>query len=144
MQSNVESRGKQRQPERVNGQQASEKKDQHAQSSAEDRHIVQQKGYRPPEDRVAHPREPHRQCRSDTYCCVHDRDRDQIRGDVAFYLLRDVHDLALTSKARQYLDEAVQENIARDEKEKKKQHGHEEAARKIPGPREKLRKKSWA
>ena len=119
MKSKIKSRRKQRLPESVMSQQASEKKDQHAYSSAKDRHIVQQKGYRPPEDRVAHSREPHRQCRSDTYCCVHDRDRDQIRGDVAFYLLRDFHDLALTLKARQYLDEAVQE-ISPDTRRKKR------------------------
>ena len=40
MKSKVKRRRKQRQPERVNGQQAREKKDQHAQSRAEDRHIV--------------------------------------------------------------------------------------------------------
>jgi hypothetical protein len=51
-------------------------------------------------------------------------------------LLRDFHHLALTPKARQYLDEAVQEDIARHEKEKKEQHRREEAARKMPGPRE--------
>jgi hypothetical protein len=44
------------------------------------------------------------------------------RGDVAFDLLRDFDDLTLTAEARQYLDEAVQEDIARHEKEKKKQH----------------------
>src|SRR5579862_6099207 len=98
---------KQRLPERVMSQQASEKKDQYAQSRTEDRHIVQQKGYRPPEDRVAYPRERHRQCRSDAYRRVHDRDRCQIRGDVAFYLLRYFHDLALAAVARKYLDEAV-------------------------------------
>src|ERR1039458_953648 len=136
MKSKIKRRRKQRLPERVMSQQASEKKDQHACSSAKDRNIVQQKGYRPPENRVAHSREPHRQCRSDAYCCVHDRDRDQIRGDVAFYLLRDFHDLALTPEARQYLDEAVQKNIARHEKEKKKQHRHEEPAGKVSGPGE--------
>src|SRR5664280_262027 len=47
MKSKVKPRRKQRLPERVMGQQASEKKDQHAQSRAEDRHIVQQKGHRP-------------------------------------------------------------------------------------------------
>src|SRR5271166_4663016 len=133
MQSNVESRGKQRQPERVNGQQASEKKDQHAKSSAEDRHIVQQKGYRPPEDRVAHPREPHYQCHNETHCRVHDRDRDQIRGDVVFYLPRYVDDLALAAEVREYLDEAVQKDIAGYEKKKKKQHRGEEAAGKVSG-----------
>src|SRR5580704_14038048 len=112
-------------------QQASQKKEQHAQSRAEDRHIVQQKGYRTPEDRVAHAREPHRQCRSDTHCRVHDRDRGQIRRDVAFYLLRDFHDLALAAKAREYLDKTVQENIARYEKEKKKQYRRKEAAGKV-------------
>jgi hypothetical protein len=61
---------------------------------------------------------------------------DQIRGNVAFYLLRDFHDLALTPKARQYLDEAVQKNIARHEKEEKKKHGREEAAGKVSGPGE--------
>src|SRR5665811_775341 len=66
MKSKIKPRRKQRLPERVMGQQASEKKDQHAQSRAEDRHIVQQKGNRPPEDWIAHSREPHRQCRSDT------------------------------------------------------------------------------
>ena len=136
MKSKVKARRNQRLPERVNGQQASEKKDQHAQSSAEDRHIVQQKGHRPPEDRVAHPGEPHRQCHGDTYCRVHDRDRDQIRGDVAFDLLRDFDYLALAAEARQYLDEAVQEDIARHEKEKKKQHRREETAGKVSGPRE--------
>src|SRR5580704_14615761 len=118
MKSKIKSSGKQRLPEGVMGQHASEKKDQYAQSSAEDRHVVQQEGYRPPEDWVAHPREPHRQCRRDTYCRVHNRDRDQVRGDVAFYLLRDFHDLALTPKAREYLDEAEKENIARHQKEK--------------------------
>ena len=118
------------------GQQASEEKDQDAQSSSEDRYIVQQKRHRSPQDRVAHPRKPHCQCRSDTYCCVHDRDRDKIRGDVAFYLLRDFHDLALTPKAREYLDEAEKENVARHEKEEKKQHGREEAAGKVSGPGE--------
>jgi hypothetical protein len=51
-------------------------------------------------------------------------------------LLRDFHDLALTPKARQYLDEAVEKNIARNEKEEKKQHGREETASKISGPGE--------
>jgi hypothetical protein len=37
-------------------------------------------------------------------------------------LLRDFDDLTLTAEAQQYLDEAVQEDIARHEKEKKKQH----------------------
>src|ERR1700733_8455039 len=131
MKSKIKCSGKQRLPERVMGQHASEKKDQHAQSSAENRHVVQQEGDRPPEDWVAHPREPHRQCRGDTYCCVHDRDRDQMCGDVAFYLLRDFHDLALTPKARQYLDEAKKESIARNKKEKEKQHRREEAAGKV-------------
>src|SRR5271165_1079976 len=44
MKSNIKPRRKQRLPERVDGQQANEEKDQHTQSSAEDRHIVQQKG----------------------------------------------------------------------------------------------------
>src|SRR5579862_3486052 len=101
-------------------QQAGEKKDQYAQSGAKNRYIVQQKGYRAPEDRLAHPRQPHRQCCSDAYGRVHDRDRRQIRRDVAFYLLRDFHNLALAAKAREYLDEAVQENVARNEKEEKK------------------------
>jgi hypothetical protein len=56
--------------------------------------------------------------------------------DVAFYLLRDFHDLALTPKAREYFDEAEKENIARQEKEEKKQHGREEAAGKVSGPGE--------
>src|SRR4029453_9685333 len=144
MKSKIKPRRNHRLPEYVVGQQASEQKDQNAQSSAEDRHIVQQKGHRPPEYRVAHAREPHRQCRSDTYRRVHDRYRDQIRGDVAFDLLRDFYDLALALKARQYLDEAVQENIARHEKEKKKQHRREETAGKASGPREKFRKKGGA
>jgi hypothetical protein len=80
----------------------------------------------------------------DTYSCVHDRDRDQIGGDIAFYLLRDFHNVALTPKARQYLDEAVQEDIAGHEKKKEKQHRHKEAARKMPDPGEQLRQKSWA
>ena len=88
------------------------------------------------QDRVAHPREPHRQGLSDTYCRVHDRDRDQIRGDVVLDLLRDFDDLALVAEARQYLDETAQEDIARHEKEKKKQHRREEAAGKVPGTRE--------
>jgi hypothetical protein len=58
------------------------------------------------------------------------------RRDVAFYLLRDFHDLTLTPKTRQYLDEAVKENIARHEKEKKKQNRHEEAAGKVSRPGE--------
>jgi len=45
-------------------------------------------------------------------------------------------EISTTCRARQYLDEAVQEDIARYEKEKKKQHGREEAAGKVPGPRE--------
>ncbi|HEV2716259.1 MAG TPA: hypothetical protein VGU64_13415 [Terriglobales bacterium] len=48
----------------------------------------------------------------------------------------DFHDLALTPKARQYLDEAVQENIPRHEKEKKKQHRGEKPAGKVSGPGE--------
>jgi hypothetical protein len=51
----------------------------------------------------------------------------------AFYLLRDFDHLALALKARQYLDEAVQEDIARHEKEEKKQHRREEAAGKVSG-----------
>jgi hypothetical protein len=38
----------------------------------------------------------------------------------------------------------MQENIARNEKEEKKQHGREEAAGKVPGPCEYLRQKGWA
>src|SRR6202030_2235730 len=144
MKCKVKPRRQQRLPERVNGRQASEKKDQHTQGSAEDRHIVEQKGHRPPEDRVAHPREPHRQCHGDAYCRVHDRDRDQIRGDVVLDLLRDFDDLALVAEARQYLDETVQEDITGHEKEKEKQHRREEAAGKVPGAREELRQKSWA
>jgi hypothetical protein len=53
-----------------------------------------------------------------------------------FDLLRDFDYLALAAEARQYLDEAVQEDIARHEKEKKKQHRREEAAGKVPGARE--------
>src|SRR5664280_1324648 len=136
MNSKVKPRRKQRLPEYVMGQQTSEKKGQHAQSSAENRHIVQQKSHRPPEDWVAYSCEPHSQRRSDTYCRVHDRDRDQIRGDVAFDLLRDFDHLALALKVRQYLDEAVQEDIARHEKKKKKQHRREEAAGKVSGSRE--------
>src|SRR5450759_4255407 len=128
MKSKVKPRRKQRLPEHVMGQQASEKKGQHAQSSAEDRHIVQQKGNRPPEDWVAYSCEPHRQRRSDTYCRIHDRDRDQIRGDVAFDLLRDIDYLPFAFEARQYFDEAVQEDIAGYKKEEKKQHRREEAA----------------
>jgi hypothetical protein len=54
-------------------------------------------------------------------------------GDVAFDLLRDFDYLALAAEARQYLDEAVQEDIARHEQEKKKQYRREDAARKVPG-----------
>ena len=46
------------------------------------------------------------------------------------------YDLTLALKTRQYLDEAMQEDIARYEKEKKKQHGGEEPAGKVSGPRE--------
>jgi hypothetical protein len=84
-----------------------------------DRHIVQQKGHRPPEDRIVYPREPHRQRHGDTHRRVHDRYRDQIHGDVAFDLLRDFNDLALAAEARQYLDEAVQEDIAGHEEKKR-------------------------
>jgi hypothetical protein len=38
-------------------------------------------------------------------------------------LLRDFDDLTLTAEARQYLDEAVQEDIARHEKEKRNSTG---------------------
>src|SRR5665647_3982702 len=62
MKSKVKARRKQRLPERVMGQQPSEEKDQHARSGPDDRHIIQQKGHRSPEDWIAHPREPHRQC----------------------------------------------------------------------------------
>jgi len=51
-------------------------------------------------------------------------------------LLRDFDDLALAAEAREYLDEAVQEDIAGHEKEKKKQHRREEAAGKVPRTRE--------
>ena len=118
MKPKIKCRRKQRLPERIMGQHTSEKKDRHAQGSSEDRHIVQQKGHGTPEDRITHPREPHRQCSGDTYSCIHDRDCDKIRRDVTFYFLRDFHDLALTPKARKYLDEAVQEDIARHKKEK--------------------------
>jgi hypothetical protein len=47
-----------------------------------------------------------------TNCRVHDRDRDQIRGDVAFDLLRDFDNLALADEARHHLDEVMQEDIA--------------------------------
>ena len=57
-----------------------------------------EEGHRPPEDRVAHPGEPHRQCRGDTYCRVHDRDRDQI-GDVAFDLLRSLGEVMQAASA---------------------------------------------
>ena len=67
-----------------------------------------------------------------------------IRGDIAFDLLRDFDYLPLAAEARQYLDEAVQEDIARYEKEKKKQHRRKEPAGKVPSPREQLRQKSWA
>ena len=43
---------------------------------------------------------------------------------------------ALAAEARHYLDEAMQEGIARQEKEKKKQHRREEAAGKVPRTRE--------
>ena len=118
------------------GQQAREQKDQNAQSRAEDRHIVQQKRHCPPEDRVAHSREPHRQARSDTYRRVHNRYRDQLCRDVAFNLLGDFDGLTLALKTRQYLDEAMQKNIARYEKEKKKQHGGKEPAGKVSSPHE--------
>jgi hypothetical protein len=68
-------------------------------------------------------------------------DRDQIRGDVAFDLLRDFYDPALALKARQYLDEAVY--IARHEKEKKKQHRREKTAGKVSGPLENDSKDKW-
>jgi hypothetical protein len=45
---------------------------------AADRHIAQRKGYRPPEDRVAHARETCRQCHSDTYRRVRDRDQASV------------------------------------------------------------------
>jgi hypothetical protein len=51
-------------------------------------------------------------------------------------VMRDFHDLSLTPKARQYLDEAVEEDIARHEKEKEKQHCGEEAASKVSGASE--------
>jgi hypothetical protein len=56
---------------------------------------------------------------------VHDRDRDQIRGNVAFNLLRDFDDLTLAAEAWHYFDEAKQKYIARYEKEKQKQHRRE-------------------
>src|ERR1700737_1236893 len=148
MKSKVKPRRKQRLPERVDGQQAGEKKNQHAQGGAKDRHVVEQKGHCAPEDRFAHPREPHRQGHSDAYRRVHDRDRDQIRGDVVLDLLRDFDDLALVAEARQYLDETVEEDVAGHEKEKEKQHRREEAGGKVSGAREqlrqKIRQKSWA
>jgi hypothetical protein len=114
MKPNVKPRRKQRLPERVDGQEAGEKEDQNAESSAEDRHIIEQKGHRPPQDGVAHPGEPHRQCRGNTDGRVHDRDCDQVRGDV-----RDIDDLELAAEARHYLDEPVQEDIAGHQEEKK-------------------------
>ena len=118
MQCNVKPRGKECLPERVDGQKANEKEDQRAQGGAKNRHVVQQKGHRPPEDWVAHPGEPHRQCHDDAHSRVHDRDRDQIRRDVLFGLPRYFDDLALAAEVRNYLDEAVQEDIAGHEKEK--------------------------
>ncbi len=56
-------------------------------------------------------------CRSNSCCCVHDRDRDGIRGDVTFYLLEISTTWRLLLRARRYLDEAVQPDIARHEKE---------------------------
>jgi hypothetical protein len=43
--------------------------------------------------------------------------------------------LALAAEVREYLDEAVQEDIAGHEKEKKKQHRGEKAARESFGSR---------
>ena len=107
MNAKVKSRRKQRLPKHVMGQQTSEKEDQHAQNWAEDRHIVQQKGHRPPENRVTHACEPHRHCHSDTDCGVHDGNCDQIRGDITFDLLIDFDYLTLAAEARQYLNEAL-------------------------------------
>ena len=89
-----------------------------------------------------HPGEPHRQCSGNTDGRVHDRDCDQVRGDVAFDLLRDIDDLALAAEARHYLDEPVQEDIAGHQEEKKKQHRGKETAGKVLGPREQLGQQS--
>jgi hypothetical protein len=50
-----------------------------------------------------------------------------------FLLPRYVDDLALATEVREYLDEAVQEDIAGHQKEKKKQHRGEKPAGKVSG-----------
>ena len=139
--SEVKRSRQERLPKRVNGQQANEDKDHHADKGTKDRQEVQQKSDRAPENRVADAREPHNHCRGNTDCGVHERNRYQIRRDIAFDLLEDVDGLTLIAEAWQYLDEAAQECVTRHEQEEEKQNCREESASKIPSAGEKLRHK---
>ena len=74
-------------PESFTGQQAGKKKDKHTENGAKNRHVIhviQQKGYGSPEDRVADTREPRDDRHGASHGRVHDRDRDQINRDVIF------------------------------------------------------------
>jgi hypothetical protein len=57
-------------------------------------------------------------------------------AEMSYSMPRYLDDLALAAEVREYLDEAVQEDIAGHEKKEKKQHRRKEAARKMPDPSE--------
>ena len=97
------------------------------QTGPEDRRIVQEKGDGAPEDGIADAGQPHHESRRDADGEVHDRDRHEIGGNVAFDLLGDVDRLPLAGEARQYFDDPAQETVARHQQEIQKQHRREEA-----------------
>ncbi len=82
----------------------------------------------PPKNRIADPGRPHDQGGRSADNRVHEGNCEEIGGNIAFDLLRDVDRLPLASKPGQNLDEPSQETVPRHKQEVEKHHGRKQAA----------------
>ena len=128
MDAQIERRRKQRLPGRGDCQRAGEEENEKSRGGPENRNIVENESDRSPQDGIADPGRPHHERGRDADKPVNQGDCEEIRGDVAADLLRDVDRLPLAGEPGQDLDEPPQETVPRHKQEVEKHHRREQAA----------------
>lgn len=114
-------------------QEADQQENDEARQRADDGDVVQHEGERAPERGVLAAAEGHGEARREADGGVHERDGHEVARDVALDLLRDVDGLPLVLEARQDLDEAAQERVARRQQEEEQQDRREHRAEERAG-----------
>ena len=126
----ISGRGKQGLPDRVEGDQTGQKQHSRSQQGSEERQIVQQHGGHAPKDGIAHAEQVGDHSRQEADSRVHQRDREQISGNVSLDLLRNLNKLLLVAQFGDDFDEPAEKHIAGNEEEEQQHDSDPEARQK--------------